>query len=99
MMQILYVGAILGFGLYLSKLFLFWLLAPKFLKHWISSSNFLLGVFDIALGLLSAKALSMADGTIAMAASITFGVCSMLYITCKIGIRRTTQEVRRICTT
>ena len=97
MMQILYVGAILGIGLYASKLFLFWLLAPRFLKRWISSSNFLLGLFDIGLGLLAAKTLAIADGTIAMAAVITFGVCSMLYIGTKIGIRKGRQEVRRLC--
>jgi len=97
MMQILYVGAILGMGLYASKLFLFWLMAPKFLKVWIGSSNLLLGIFDIGLGLLSAKALSMADGTIAMSAAITFGVCSMIYIVCKIAYRNTKRKVNSLC--
>jgi peptidoglycan/LPS O-acetylase OafA/YrhL len=87
MMQVLYVGIILGTMLFISKFVLIFFL-PKWIQRTIGYNNFTLFLTDVALGMLAAKTLSMADGTIALGASITFGFLSIIYICTKVGAKK-----------
>ena len=91
MMQVLWVGVILGSMLFVSKFVIIFFL-PRWIRKTIGYNNFTLLITDVALGMLAAKTLSTADGTIALGASITFGFLSILYICTKVA----TKKVKRI---
>jgi hypothetical protein len=96
MMQVLYAGAIMGLALFLSKFLLFFFL-PRWVKKTIGFNNFTLLVTDIILGVLAAKTLSIADGTIALGASITFGLCSIAFLLSKKAAKGVTKIGGNLC--
>jgi len=87
MMQVLYVGLILGTLLFISKVVLIFFL-PSWVQRAINYNNFTLLLVDIALGMLAAKTLAIADGTIALGASITFGFLSIVFIISKVIFKK-----------
>ncbi len=90
MMQVLWVGVILGTMLFISKFVIIFFL-PRWIRSFINFNNLTLLMTDIALGMLAAKTLSIADGTIALGASITFGFLSIMYICSKVGVKKAKQ--------
>jgi hypothetical protein len=87
MMQVLWVGIILGTMLFISK-FVIILFLPRWIKRTINYNNLTLLLTDFALGALAARTLAIADGTIALGASITFGFLSIVYICTKVGAKK-----------
>ena len=87
MMQVVYAGAILGLIIFISKIGITFFF-PRWIKRTINYNNFTLLLFDFILGALAAKTLSIADGTIAMGATATFGLLSIAYIFIKAGCKK-----------
>lgn len=87
MMQVVYAGCAIGLILFLGKLGITFFF-PRWLKRSINYNNFTLLLFDFGLGALAAKTLSMADGTIALGASATFGLLSIGYCFLKVGCKK-----------
>jgi hypothetical protein len=81
MFELMWVGIITGTMLYFSKWVGISLLLPKPAKHFIHNNAFTLGLLDLGLGYLCAKATQMAGGLTALIATATFGFWSMLFIT------------------
>lgn len=87
MMQVVYAGIVIGIILFIGKTGITFLF-PRWLKNLISYNNFTLLCFDFSLNALAAKTLSIADGTIALGASATFGLLSLAFIFMKLGIKK-----------
>ena len=96
MLQVMYAGFGIGLALFLSKILLFFFL-PRWVKKVINFNNFTLLITDILLGLLAAKTLAIADGTIALGASVMFGLCTILFMLIKMGFKKAKKLGGNLC--